>query len=66
MALSISDRRSKIDAELVELRREHIDALRATTFIDTWGPKDYAAYWERRNQIGILRGELADLDSALD
>jgi hypothetical protein len=61
--MMISDRRLVINAELNELREAHTESLKSTTFIDTWGTWDYAAYWERRKRIGLLRGELAELDA---
>ena len=64
--MMISNRRLVINAELNELRKAHTESLKSTTFIDTWGTKDYAAYWERRKQIGLLRGELAELNTGLN
>lgn len=61
--MAVSNRRSEINNELTKLRRIHVESLKTTNFINTWEPRDYAAYWERRNQIGLLRGELADLNA---
>jgi len=57
-----AQRRIEIVAEMTELCRQQIKAVKDATFLG-WEPAETTVYSERRDRIGALRRLLAELDA---